>query len=327
VLRPGSRYKIVSLLPDDGPARLAMSGTSYPKKVLEAYTQTHSLDDSPARRLAERITRKCTNPYEKAIAIESYLSRAYVYDTEAPAAPYSADAVEYFLFDAKRGYCVAFASAMVIMLRHVGVPARLATGFVNGTYDPLSRNYRVRERDLHAWAEVYFPNCGWVAFDPSGSEEERAIPFSELLVREMRNRLRGLFTERRGFGLLAALALMGLYLARPDLASRRIRVIAGRRTDADRGRRAALALYRSTCRLVARRLPAPRPDQTPSEYAELVRRARRLSSEACALIREITSDFEAVRYGGVDPDRHLLAAMRRNVRFLKRSIRGRQTPR
>ena len=73
------------------------------------------------------------------------------------------------MFETQRGWCEQVASTLVVMLRSVGVPARVATGFVTGKRDPLTGRYVVRERDAHAWAEVYFPGVGWQGFDPTAS--------------------------------------------------------------------------------------------------------------------------------------------------------------
>jgi hypothetical protein len=75
--------------------------------------------------------------------------------------------VDWFLFDAKKGYCEQFATAEVMMLRGLGIPARLATGYSTGDYDPILDQSIVREHDAHAWVEVWFQNHGWVPFDPT----------------------------------------------------------------------------------------------------------------------------------------------------------------
>jgi hypothetical protein len=76
--------------------------------------------------------------------------------------------VEYFLFDLKQGYCDYFATTMVVLLRAQGIPARLATGYVAGKFDNNTRKFVVTEEEAHSWPEVYFPNHGWMAFEPSG---------------------------------------------------------------------------------------------------------------------------------------------------------------
>jgi transglutaminase-like putative cysteine protease len=105
--------------------------------------------------------------YDKAVAIEQFLRR-YPYTLDVKPAPADRDAVEYFLFDLKQGYCDYFASSMVVLLRLQGVPARLATGYVAGKFDNNTRKFVVTEEEAHSWPEVYFPGYGWMAFEPSG---------------------------------------------------------------------------------------------------------------------------------------------------------------
>jgi hypothetical protein len=125
--------------------------------------------------LAQEVTAPYVTPYDKATAIESYL-RNYPYNTEISAPPEGMDAVEYFLFDVRQGYCDYYASAMAVMLRTIGVPSRLAAGYapgelVAGDDKPVyTDEYRVLERDAHAWVEVFFPTYGWIQFEPTASQ-------------------------------------------------------------------------------------------------------------------------------------------------------------
>src|SRR5258708_31794872 len=80
--------------------------------------------------------------------------------------------VDSFLFDLKAAFCESFASSMAVMLREVGVPARVVEGFTAGELDPLGR-YAVKELNAHAWVEAYFPQYGWIEFEPTPSE----LPF------------------------------------------------------------------------------------------------------------------------------------------------------
>ncbi|HEU5316927.1 MAG TPA: transglutaminaseTgpA domain-containing protein [Chloroflexota bacterium] len=119
------------------------------------------------RDLSRQIVGSRRSPYDKAVAIEQFLRR-YPYTLDVRPAPSDRDAVEYFLFDLKQGYCDYFASAMVVLLRLQGVPARLATGYVAGKFDNTTNKFVVTEEEAHSWPEVYFPGYGWTAFEPSG---------------------------------------------------------------------------------------------------------------------------------------------------------------
>jgi hypothetical protein len=130
------------------------------------YTQ---LPDVPqrVRDLSNTLTRNRRTTYDKVVAVEQFLRR-YPYTLDVKPAPPDRDAVEYFLFDLKQGYCDYFASAMVVLLRAQGIPARLATGYVAGKFDNTAHKFIVTEEEAHSWPEVYFPTYGWQAFEPSG---------------------------------------------------------------------------------------------------------------------------------------------------------------
>jgi len=143
-----------------------------PISITASLTQYLQLPGAMPRRvrdLAEQITRDATTVYDKAIRIEAYL-RTYSYTLDLPPVPEGRDVVDYFLFDAPGGYCDYYASAMVVMLRAVGVPARLASGYLTGAYDFQRGLYRVLGADAHSWPEVYVEGIGWVEFEPTASQ-------------------------------------------------------------------------------------------------------------------------------------------------------------
>jgi hypothetical protein len=119
------------------------------------------------RDLAQQWTAGQGNAYDKALAIENQL-RQYPQSYNIPIVPPGRDAVDLFLFDTKQGYSDYQASAMVVLLRAAGVPARLATGFAVDEYDLNLHKYIVREKSAESWPEVFFPTYGWVEFSPFG---------------------------------------------------------------------------------------------------------------------------------------------------------------
>lgn len=106
-------------------------------------------------------------PEEQARRIERHLISEYEYSLEFLGRPSAADPIESFLFERRTGHCEYFASAMVLMLRTRGIPARLATGFLGADYNPLEDYYVVRQSNAHAWVEAYLPDRGWTVFDPT----------------------------------------------------------------------------------------------------------------------------------------------------------------
>lgn len=157
-------YSAVSLLPRPAPARLRQTA-EYPAEVTLVYLQPPKVDPR-IRALAEEITAKAASPFDKANALELYLRTHYGYSLQMAAA-IPRDPLAYFLFDRKEGHCEYFASAMAVMLRTIGIPARLVNGFRTGEYNDITGNYIIRARDAHSWVEAYIPGYAWVSFDPT----------------------------------------------------------------------------------------------------------------------------------------------------------------
>ncbi len=147
---------------------LRSAGQRYPDWVRERYLALPP--DLPLRvkDLAIQLTGSEPTPYDRVRSIERYL-RTFPYTLDVPRPPASRDLVDYFLFDLKEGYCDYYASAMVVLARAAGIPARLAIGYANGDYNEKSRRFMVTGADAHSWVEVYFPNTGWVPFEPTAS--------------------------------------------------------------------------------------------------------------------------------------------------------------
>jgi transglutaminase-like putative cysteine protease len=120
------------------------------------------------RKLALQITDKYSNPYDKATAIESYLrdTTRFTY-TLSPPLTFGRDPIDFFLFTSHKGFCAYFASAMGDLLRSIGIPTRLVSGFGPGTYDVKRNIWEVRGQDAHTWVESYFPGYGWITFEPT----------------------------------------------------------------------------------------------------------------------------------------------------------------
>ncbi|HKD82124.1 MAG TPA: DUF3488 and transglutaminase-like domain-containing protein [Candidatus Angelobacter sp.] len=137
----------------------------YPPHVAVLYLQLPRLDPRIAP-LAKQITASARSNYDRARQIEQYLQSSFGYTLELPGMR-EPDPLAHFLFERKKGHCEYFASSMVVMLRTLGIPARVVNGFRGGEYNDLTSSYIVRERDAHSWVEAYFPEYGWVTFDPT----------------------------------------------------------------------------------------------------------------------------------------------------------------
>jgi len=122
--------------------------------------------DARIPELAHNLALGAESDDARATAIARYLRRSYAYTLELPSREV-ADALAYFLFERKKGHCEYFASAMAVMLRTVGIPSRLVTGFQSGIWNPLTELYLIRASDAHSWVEAWLPGRGWATFDPT----------------------------------------------------------------------------------------------------------------------------------------------------------------
>ena len=159
-------YRADSLVPAATEEVLRDDRGSYPAWVRERYLELPEEVPDRVRALARDLTATAATPYDRARAIENYL-RQFPYTLDVGKPPGDRDVVEYFLFDLQSGYCDYYASAMVVLARAAGLPARLAVGYASGTYDADEARYVVTEANAHAWPEVYFPAYGWVRFEPT----------------------------------------------------------------------------------------------------------------------------------------------------------------
>jgi transglutaminase-like putative cysteine protease len=116
--------------------------------------------------LAREIVKGEYSPSVEARGLEKYLRTHYGYTLELPQFE-PADPLAYFLFHRKKGHCEYFASSMAVMLRELGIPSRVVTGFQSGIYNPISGSQLIRSSDAHSWVEAWLPHRGWITFDPT----------------------------------------------------------------------------------------------------------------------------------------------------------------
>lgn len=139
---------------------------------MRAYLQLPERHERVAE-LARELTAGIESPAAKAVAIEGYL-RKLTYTLQQPEVRSDQRPLDVFLFEARRGHCEYFSTAMAIMLRSVGVPARNVTGLLGGRYNTYGKYYALRQGDAHSWVEVYIPNRGWRTFDPTPASRDAA---------------------------------------------------------------------------------------------------------------------------------------------------------
>lgn len=171
----GETYQVETLVSLPTETELRQTGTDYPE-WLDRYLQLPEGFSSDIAALAAEIVEGTDNPYDQAYAITRYLRANIEYSQTISSVPSGEDPVEWFLFDEQMGFCNYYATAEVLMLRSLGIPARLAVGYAEGEYDERTNTYTVLERDSHAWPEVYFIDYGWVIFEPTTAQPALILP-------------------------------------------------------------------------------------------------------------------------------------------------------
>jgi transglutaminase-like putative cysteine protease len=191
-LHPGSSYTALVYDPKPSPIEMRAAGTEYPAAAARyvSFTLTGGSDGAQSIEaplwgasgpssiqdqvqgtpyedmyaLARRLATGAATPYDAAHRIELYLRANYKYQQDVPNRTYPLPA---FLSEDRAGYCQQFSGTMALMLRMLGIPSRVATGFAPGARDPDQNNYLVNDTDAHNWVEVYFPAIGWATFEPT----------------------------------------------------------------------------------------------------------------------------------------------------------------
>lgn len=186
-------YSVTAEYPDVTADDLRTSGSDY-AEWLSPYTALPAGVESPEvyayiHKVALDVTAGATNPYDKATLIEQYLrSGVFTYHLKPKQAPPGTDPLFYFLNTSHDGYCQYFAMAMGEMLRSLGIPTRLVSGYGKGTFDDISHRTIVKNEDAHVWVESYFPGFGWIPFEPTNDgvyqPVQRGISLNGLCLRD-----------------------------------------------------------------------------------------------------------------------------------------------
>lgn len=336
-LKPGMVYSVVSraLVPD--PRRLRAVPAEMPNFIRERYLRLPVL---PARvhELARRLTAGHPTLYDRVMAVNQHMWMYYQYDLTIPPQPRPGDAVDYFLFEGRRGYCEHFASAMVVLLRSAGIPARLVTGYTPGTLNPLTGLLEVRNSDAHAWVEVFFPSVGWVEFDPTpgfsdvsalGQPVQRRWAWQDILellsprlqrLVEGSPRLVGVFnavTRQAG-----AVSVLLAVVALGTLGTRRMIALRGGLLNPATPSGVTASLYKDMCALLARRGIRRGPAETVEEFRRRVRASVTLGG-AVPAVDAISDLVDTAAYRGTEPDGPALEAARGHLKSLAARLKGR----
>ncbi|MFZ5856352.1 MAG: transglutaminase-like domain-containing protein [Chloroflexota bacterium] len=185
-LEPGETFRVRAAMSNPSIQELREAGTDYPEWVTARYLQLPEGFSQRVRNYASQITFGLTNPYDITQTVTTVLRAQITYEPNLTLPAAGTDLIEWFLFEGKQGYCNYYATSEVLMLRSLGIPARMAVGFAQGEVtegvqrpgetEATAREYSVYRKHMHAWPEVYFPGIGWVEFEPTGNQSPLIRP-------------------------------------------------------------------------------------------------------------------------------------------------------
>jgi transglutaminase-like putative cysteine protease len=182
---PAALERYLEIVPTIGLPEWATEGRSTEMAVF--FGATHDEDflissHQPLYEIASQVTREARSPYEAVVLLEAWFRRdgGFRYDEQPPQAAAGLPALVGFVTEFKRGYCQHYAGAMAVMLRLLGIPARVAAGFTSGTWDADKKEWNVTDHNAHTWVEAYFPGHGWVPFDPTPGRGQLFAPYSAI---------------------------------------------------------------------------------------------------------------------------------------------------
>lgn len=178
-LQKGEIYQVRALVANPTWAELRAAEQDYPA-WLDRYLQLPEDLSPKIKQLAEEIAAYQNNSFDKTQVITYYLRRNITYSERIPEVPEGEDPIAWFLFTHKAGYCNYYATAEVLMLRSIGIPARLAVGYAQGSFNPENGSFTVVQKDRHAWVEVYYVGYGWVEFEPTSSRPYIERPLGQV---------------------------------------------------------------------------------------------------------------------------------------------------
>ncbi len=342
---PGSvLYEFVARTGRPTPAELSATGDPPVPEALAGLARP-APDLSPrVGALARALTRGAANRYEQVQAVREHLL-GFAYTLEDRTTPLRADGedpVETFLFRSRAGHCEYFASAMALLLRAVGVPARVVNGFAGATWNDLGRFYVVRNADAHSWVEVHFGPLGWVRFDPTPPDARARASIDEdtLLLRRILDALENAYlTNVIGFDLSRQMDLLRRLSGGTGRPRAVVRDAAKKIAPAGVALFAAVWLVRGIRRRRRRdrlgRL-ADRVDRTLARHGRPRPADRSFRAHAAALARwadpaaeplqRFAAVHEAVRFGNAPLDARRRRRAQRAADDLAAAVRGAPPP-
>lgn len=297
----------------------------------EAAVNFLSLPDNLPKRiysLANNLTENITSDYDKAYAIESFFhSGEFKYDLGANNSPDDMDSNDYFIFQSKRGGCVQFASAMVILARAAGLPARYVEGFVAQDKDENTGKYIIREKDAHAFPEIYISGFGWMVFEPTASAEVQSGKASVYLAGKAKgvgSLASSIVTLLKDLPMSFKVTFIPLVLILAVVVVKLIAVMRQqfwkRRIIKHKDKNALQDVFIGIEALLSKINLAKEAGETPLVYS------RRIKNELGISMDGVTEVYNKVQYGDVEPseqDIKTIVTKYEEIRLFVKKLKGR----
>jgi protein-glutamine gamma-glutamyltransferase len=337
LLDQGLVYSVVSEVPAATPNLLRRARTKVPA-ALAPYLQLPPELPDRVRGLARRVTGAARTEYDAVQAVQTYIQRTTRYRLDVPVDPPGVDEVDHFLFVTREGFCEQIASSMAVMLRTLGIPTRLVTGYGPGERNPFTGYYEVKRSDAHAWLEVYYPGLGWMPYDPTfGVPEATPSVASRFMAGAVFSAI-GRFVERvvpepvkRAVGaalgtvdrLVGALMRGWPAAAGALLVASVVAVLWRRRRRRGPPYDAAEAAFLDMeDALTDAGLPRP-VQQTPGEYLRSLAAEPTLAPDVVEAAGIVVRTFELARFAPEEPALEALFRARAAVGVVRAGVRGR----
>lgn len=260
--------------------------------------------------LAESITEGLDSDYDKAEAIVSFFATTgFEYDLTPPSMPRGMDYNDFFIFESKSGICMHYASAMVILARAAGIPARYVEGFVANEWDPETGDYLIREKNAHAFPEVYISGYGWMVFEPTvgmrGDSDNRFSVFFEGLFNTINHIVSSIWNFILAMPIWVKLLfipyIVFTFIVLIWLFYRIRRSVWKKRVLNADSSQSLLLVFAKVSHLLMKINLDMKKYETPSNYA-----VRVLENSGVDLL-EFVDIFNKSKYGGLNPDKEAIS--------------------
>jgi len=330
VLRAEAEYTVTSLVkaPPDRSMVRAEGAFHLSEAMRQRYLSLPPL--SPRLKALAKRFESYSNPLDRVHAIARFVRRRVKYTVSPPYMPWHREAVDYLLFETRKGYCTHYATAVAVLCRLTGIPARIAVGYAPGDFDAETEVYHVKEMHAHAWTEVFLPGYGWYLVDASPVVDLEAIAARQrekkpgFWTRFSQWKLRVLGWNFRHTFLLIAVGAITLAVLAVALAV----FLNRRRTKYSQPRwryhltptqQSIRRAYRRMCALVGRKYRPPLASETPFEYLDAVQSQYEALGEA---VRAVTNLYVTAIYSNAALPHSVEAQLRQSWREVKVAARG-----